>query len=225
MANEQRRIIGDDVGLYKGEIGTVLKSTGDTIPANQLVKIVAVGTKFANLLAGDYFIHTVGAGIVLAGADSCYLVTQNKMADITSATIDISNDKIDTTALADAFKVARSGKSDLTGTVEFVYIKGITDDTTALTGTGLLSAFFRTATIAANGTASVTTKSNTPWLLVLWLDETDTVVGNHKLLIVLQVEFESFTLGGSMGNAQTTSAPFHIVGGSPTTVYKVVNAV
>ena len=217
---EQRRIIGDDVGLYDA---TPSGSTITTSLAKDiLVKIMVKGTgsAFGDLVVGDYFIHRKATPITMVDTDAYQVVTQVKMSDITSATIDISVDKVDTTALADAFKVARNGKSDLTGTVEFIYIKGVTD----LPNTGILSSFFRSVAITASGVATVTAKRTTPYLLALWLDETDDVSGNHRILMVLQVEFESYTLGGSMGSAQTTSAPFHIVGGSPTTIYKIANA-
>jgi len=180
------------------------------------------GSIFGELIVGDYYIHKKGSSIPVVLGDTYYPLassTYNRMADITSATVDISVDKIDTTTGADAFKVARSGKSDLTGTIEFVYIKGITDDTS----TGLLDAFFRVASVDASGVATVVGKRGLPYIIAMWLDSTDEISGNHQLLLVLTVEFESFTLGGSMGNAQTTSAPFHIVGGFTPTIYKVIN--
>jgi len=194
-----------------------------TLGASQATVVQTYASKFGELIVGDYFTHNKATPITIATNDTYYPMATgkyNKMMDLSSVTIDISQSKIDTTALADAFMTARNGKKDLTGTVEFVFIKGITDDPDS----GTMNSFFRIAKITSAGIATVTPVRTSPYLIVAWLDSVDATSGNDKEFIVLTVEFESFTLGGSMGSVQTTSAPFHITGGFTPTIYKIANA-
>ena len=224
MANEQRRLIAEDVSVYRGEFDTTAIATA--LDKGELVQIAtkaSSASKFGDLVVGDYFIHNNATAITMTAGDTYYPLAvdgYNQMMDLTSATIEITAEKIDTTALADAFRVARSGKRDLTGTAEMVYIKGITDDPDA----GVMNSFFRIAKITNAGVATVTPVKTSPYLLVLWIDSNDDVAGNDRVFIVLKVEFESFSIGGAMGNAQMSTAPFHIVGGFTPTIYKIANA-
>jgi D-tyrosyl-tRNA(Tyr) deacylase len=130
----ERRLVGDDGAIYnlKSTTAVVGTATSGVIPAKTLVKIVAVGTfaPFVAIGAGGYYYSPIETGATTANPLEAAswisfglsnTTNNDQMLDIVSASLDVSVAVIEVTALADRFKVKRSGKKDATGSASFLF--------------------------------------------------------------------------------------------------------
>jgi hypothetical protein len=217
---EEKRLIGEDAKLMRGTLGTV-SAVAAPIAADTWVQIVTKGTfaSWTDLEVGDLWYNNTGSAATPTGATYQVLALED-MLDLSGWALEVTADKIETTVIADGFKKYRNGKKDASGSADFVFIKGITD----VAASGIMDSFFKIVDIADTGVATVTPVNTTPYYILGYLDYTDTVVGNHKLATLMQVEFEGFPLNFKMGEASNVSVNFHLVGSIDPIIYRVENA-
>lgn len=223
---EEKRLIGEDGALFRGSLGTEVIGNGTlTIPANTLVMITSpladnVGSAFEGLDIGYFYYSPIlTAGADLPADTKWKVMTQNNMLDLAGWGLEVTADVVETTTLNDRFKKKRTAKLSADGSATIVFVKGITDDVL----TGVMTAFYEVVTIDNTGVATLTPVSTEPFWIIGWLDNKDSVAGNHKLFTVFQAEFENFPLNVKMGETQGFDTSFHLVGATDPVIYRVQN--
>jgi hypothetical protein len=216
MANG-KRLIGDDGKLVRCAIGAA--TSGSITSGWWKIKAKAtVASKFGALLVDDFYYAP--AVVSLTYGDQAYATTLTDLTDLSGWSLELSADEVETTVLIDTYKKYRKGKLDANGTATFTFIRGVTDDVTD----GLAKYFFKTATIAADGTVSnVTNRSDDSLVLIGYIDN-DTTAGESFLATAFEVEFFNFSFPMNSSEAVSFEVPFRLVGDTDPILYKVTNA-
>lgn len=220
-----KRLIGEDGALFRGTLGATVTGDGSTqsIAAETLVQVTSsltanIGSAFEGLPAGYFYyspIATLAADLIVG--TTWKVMTVGNMLDVAGWMLEASADIVETTVLNDNFKKKRTAKLDATGSVDLVFIKGITD----VAGSGILDSFYDVVAIAADGTATLSPKTSESIWLMGWLDNKDSETGENLLFTVMEVEFENFPLNVKMGEPDGFTANFHLVGATDPVIYKV----
>lgn len=224
--SEERRLIGEDGSLFRGTLGTEVVGNGTlTITAKTLVYITSdlaanAGSAFEGLDTGYFYYSPIlTAGADLPAGAKWKVMSQANSLDLAGWSLEANGDVIETTVLADKFKKKRRGKLDATGNATISFIKGITD----IAATGFMNSFYDIVTISNTGVATLSPVSSEPFWVVGWLDDKDSVSGNHKLFTVFQAEFDNWPINVKMGEAQGFDTTFHLAGATDPVLYRVQN--
>jgi hypothetical protein len=134
-----QRLVGDDGLIKKAAFGAKITGAGTTpLPVGTyMVLAVAVATTLpdpagtgGDIAPGDILVIRTGDSVTPAVGDNLVTLTLTTIMDVSSWTMEFSKEEIDVTVLADAVKKYRSGKADMSGTLEGVFVMGTTDEPT-----------------------------------------------------------------------------------------------
>lgn len=226
MAKE--RLVGSDGKLVTVLLGTAL--VGDGI---QTLDELAGGAAASGAGEGWYEIATIsdGTSIFPAGLsvgdlwwddgtalldsgstadDSVKPLDETVQADITSFNLDVSRSEIDVTVLEDDVMRYRSGKIDMTGSMEGITILGVTDN-----DGWIVNNFLRVIEQAAAGTVTVKEIDDAE-IYIKGVLQKDMTSGEKDSFFWAKINILSSSLGASGENAQTFSASYRIAPGDPT---------
>lgn len=220
MSSVNKRLIGEDGYLARGALGVeVVGNAVLTIAKNTWVQITGKagsGSTFGGLAVGDFYISPV-IETPVAG-DKWKVLTEEKLLDGVGWSLELSADEIDVTVNNDSVKKYRRGKADANGSVNFLYIVGITDAPGALA-----NKFFDICEIDETGVATVTPSNTASLYLVGYLNKGDAtnINDNQMIATIMEVEFFSFSLPSKMGEAGNMDVPFRLSGALNPIIYKV----
>jgi hypothetical protein len=169
------------------------------------------------LSAGDLFWDD-GTTVLATGTssdDSVKKLIETEKADIQSFNLEFSRAEIDVTTLSDDTKRYRSGKTDMSGSLEGLTTIGVTD------GAGYITdSFIRIISQASDGSVTVTEIDDDP-LYIKGVVQGDTSAGETEAFVWAKVTILSYTLNAGGEDAQSFSSNFRIAPGNPEpTFYK-----
>jgi len=209
------RLTGADASFFKATVATNATVSGSMV-AGSFYKIATISgtTVFpTGYAAGDIFIGDAAKSFTVG--NSAYLLTSTQAMDASSFKIDFKADEIEVTTLADGNKKYRKGKNDVSGTVE-----GINFISEMSKAGSFLNRFLRTASAtAANVVATLNPVVATDLFGVFYLND-DTTTGEVQTFMVTQIEFLGYTLGASVGDAQSWSSDIRLIGNDPIVYFK-----
>ena len=196
----------------------------DTIPAGT---VVYQASKFAAVSVGEFFYNPSASTLALNAGDTYYPCTLVPIMDLAGWSLDLQADETETTVLADTIKKYRQGRSDASGTLDMVFMKGETDMPNTATQFGPANSFFASVDIANTGVASVITPRNTSATYVLgYLDQdasTNTSAGYAGPLVTLfQVQLMSFALSFKKSDVVMVSPKFRLSGATNPALYRII---
>ena len=207
-------------------------------PAQNLVPVaIPAGTvaftssKFGALNVGDFFFNPGAGTLALTSGDSYYPVTLVPIMDVAGFSLDLTSDETEVTVLSDTFKKYRQGRSDASGQLEMVFMKGETDKPTSSTQLGAANAFFDVMDIANTGVATKTVRNTTPVWILGYLDKdastnttltasTDTATG--LLVTLFQIQMLSFSLDFKKSDVVMVSPKFRLTGSLNPSMYRII---
>jgi len=219
MAKE--RLVGSD-----GKLSTITfdtAATGDgTDDLNDLTastegglyKIVAIGdpTGFATgYSVGDIFYDD--GTLVLETGDEVQFLIESEQADVTSFNLEINKAEIDVTVLSDNQRRYRTGKTDMTGSMEGITTLGETDS-----AGWVINNFLRVLDQASDGSVTVNSVDDSPIFIKGTLQK-DTSTGETEAFFFAEVVLLGSSLGASGEDAQSFSSNFRIAAGSTEPTY------
>ena len=131
------RFVGDDGFVQKATFGAEILGDGVTpLPVGSYLVIKVAGTSgFPSTgLGGDAIsagdILTVESGITITPNtdDNVVTLTLSDLCDLSSWAMEFTKEEIEVTTLCDNVKIYRNGKADMSGTVNGLFVAGISDD-------------------------------------------------------------------------------------------------
>lgn len=220
---EIKRLIGDDAQIYTGDIDTT--------------ELVGDGTKTLDELTGGALGDGNGAGfyLICAKATSSFFPTKlllgemypalgsevlaigdtvkrlilSQLADCGGWSLDITQDKVDTTVLADNFKKARPGKKDASGTCKQLFIQGITDE-----DDGMIDRTIKTFRRTRDGSVTVSEALNKSMYMLGYVNKAQSA-GERESYVFAQIYMYGMKLGADSGSAQSYDSNFSLTGRDP----------
>ena len=226
-----KRLIGTDGSLVKlfTDTTVVVNALGTVLPRTwyQLsVKGVTPDAKLANLAVGDYYFNPNNTPLTLTAATTTVLnqVKIIPLMDVSGWSLDLTADETETTVLADLFKKYRQGRSDASGNLELVFMKGETDNSRVDAATGGAfgagNAFLNEITVDATGQSTVyATKRTDPVQLLAYLDQ-DNSSGGITLAMILTIQLMSFSISFKKSDVVMVSPKFRLTGASNPVLYR-----
>lgn len=223
---DKERLVGSDGKLVRVTLGTELTGDGtDTVDElagglaasgagegwYQITEISDGTTGFPEGLAVGDLWWSDGTDVLDAGTgsdDKVKPLTETEMTDISSFSIEISRNEIDVTPLGSTFTMYRSGKRDMSGSLEGITTLGKTDS-----DGWVINNFIRSISQASAGTVTVSEVDDAPIYLKGVLQK-DTSAGEKEAFIWAQVILLSTNLGASGEDAQSFSSSFRIAADS-----------
>ena len=210
MAKE--RLVGSDGKLVTVKLG----ASGDWTVAGWYVisEIADTGSAFAaGFEVGDPIY--LATDPELAATDEVQLMTENEQADITAFSLEISKAEIDVTTLSDEVRRYRTGKVDMTGSLEGI----ITLDETDAAG-WVINNFMKTIKQTAAATWTIAEADDSP-IYIKGVLQKDTSAGEKESFFWAKVNLLGANLGASGEDAQSFSSNFRIAPGDPDPVFYV----
>ena len=199
------RLVGSDALLTTCSFGTPV-TTGKATEGT-LYKIVAKSGNDvfpAGYEVGDFWI---GDGVATFSEDnSASVVTASTVAEVSSFSFDISADEIEVTVLADDQKKYRTGKKDVSGSIE-----GITFVTSLADGTSLANRFFKIVNYDGEGNSTLNPVNTDDLFIKAYLQKDDSE-GETLVYMLAQVQLTSYNLGASVADAQSFTANVRLIG-------------
>jgi hypothetical protein len=209
------RLTGADGSLFKATCAAVATTSG-TMTGGAFYKVATIsGTAVfpTGFAVGDIFLGDAAKSLTVG--NSAYLLTSVAAADVSSFKIDFKADEIDVTVLQDGVKKFRKGKSEVSGTVE-----GINFISEMSKVGSFLNRFVKTASAtSANVVAALNAQSATDLYGVFYLND-DTTTGEVQTFMVAQIDLFGYSLGASIGNAQSWSSGLRLNGNDPIIYFK-----
>lgn len=234
---DKTRLVGSDGKIVTVAYGTELNQaaagnddldellggeTGDGIGAGwyEITQISDDTSAFASGLAvGDLFWDD-GSMVLDDGltagtsGDKVKPLTETEMGDVQSFSLEISKAEIDVTVLSDTVKRYRSGKTDMTGSIEGITTIGTTD-----AAGYVLNNFLRTIKQASAGTVTVSAIDDSP-IYIKGVIQKDTSSGESEAFLWAKINLLSTRLGAGGEDAQSFTSNFRVAPGDPEpTVY------
>lgn len=210
MAKE--RLVGSDGKLVTVTLGTA----GDfSVPGWYVISAIAdTSSAFEDgFEVGDPIY--LASDPTLALTDEVQLMTETEQADITSFSLEVSRAEIDVTTLSDDVRRYRTGKVDMTGSLEGI----ITLDETDADG-WVINNFMKT--IKQTGAAAWTiTEANDDPIYIKGVLQKDTSSGEKESFFWAKINLLGANLGASGEDAQSFSSSFRIAPGNPDPVFYV----
>lgn len=210
MAKE--RLVGSDGKLVTVSLGTA----GDfTVPGWYVISAIAdTASAFeSGFEVGDPIY--LASDPTLALTDEVQLMTEVEQADVTSFNLDISKAEIDVTTLSDNVRRYRTGKVDMTGSLEGI----VTLDETDASG-WVINNFMKTIKQTAATTWTIAEVDDNP-IYIKGVLQKDTSSGEKEAFFWARVNLLGATLGASGEDAQSFSSSFRIAPGNPDPVFYV----
>jgi len=209
------RLTGADGSLFKATCAAVATTSG-TMTGGAFYKVATIsGTAVfpTGFAVGDIFLGDAAKS--LTPGNSAYLLTSVAAADVSSFKIEFKADEIDVTVLQDGVKKFRKGKSEVSGTVE-----GINFISEMSKVGSFLNRFVKTASAtSANVVAALNAQSATDLYGVFYLND-DTTTGEVQTFMVAQIDLFGYSLGASIGDAQSWSSGLRLNGNDPIIYFK-----
>lgn len=199
------RLVGSDALLTTCSFGTPV-TTGKSTKGT-LYKIVA---KSGNTVfpdgyeVGDFWIGDGTA--TFSETNSASVATASTVAEVSSFSFDISADEIEVTVLADDQKKYRTGKKDVSGSIE-----GITFVTSLANGTSLANRFFKIVNYDGAGSSTLNPVNTDDLYIKAYLQKDDSE-GETLVYMLAQVQLTSYNLGASVADAQSFTANVRLIG-------------
>lgn len=182
----------------------------------EITQIADAGTAFpAALAVGDLFwddgTMVLDDGTAVTGQpDKAKLLVETVKADITNFGLEINRAEIDVTTLSDDVKRYRSGKTDMTGSMEGITTLGTTD-----AAGYIINNFIRIVSQAAAGTVTVSAIDDSPIYIKGVIQSDTSTAGEQEAFIWARVNILSTSLGASGEDAQSFTSSFRIAPGDP----------
>lgn len=220
---EIKRLIGDDAQIYTGDISPEIITGNGAITLDEFAGGVA-GDKSG---AGFYLIETKAVDSffptemkegemypalgteMLATGDEVRKLNLQQLADCGGWSLDISQDKVDTTVLADEFKKARPGKKDASGTCKQLFIQGITDE-----DDGMIDRTIKTFRRDKDGNVTISEALNKSMYMAGYINKAQSG-GERESYIFAQIYMYGMKLGADSGSAQSYDSNFSLTGTDP----------
>jgi hypothetical protein len=204
---------GDDLDTLQGD-GTTGSGAGwyEVVSRSDGTSALAAG-----LSAGDLFWDD-GSLVLDDGtgtADSVRFLTEKEQADVASFNLELSRAEIDVTTLSDGVRRYRTGKIDMTGSMEGMTTLGETD-----AGGWVINNFMRTVNQASAGTVTITEVDDDP-IFIKGVLQKDVASGEKEAFFWAKINVLSSSLGARGEDAQSFSANFRIAPGDPEPTYYV----
>lgn len=199
------RLVGSDALLTTCSFGTPLDD--GTATKGKLYKIVAKSgtTVFpAGYEVGDFWIGDGTA--TFSETNSASVATDTTVAEVSSFSFDISADEIEVTVLADDQKKYRTGKKDVSGSIE-----GITFVTSLADGTSIANRFFKIVNYDGKGSSTLNPVDTGDLFIKAYLQKDDSE-GETLVYMLAQVQLTSYNLGASVADAQSFTANVRLIG-------------
>lgn len=220
---EIKRLIGDDAQIYTGDVShEVIKGDGE-----KTLDELLGGTAGDQTGAGFYLIETKAASSffpakmkegemypalgteVLNAGDEVKKLNLTQLADCGGWSLDISQDKVDVTVLADEFKKARPGKKDASGTCKQLFIQGITDE-----DDGMIDRTIKTFRRDKDGNVTISEALNKSMYMIGYINKAKSG-GERESYIFAQIYMYGMKLGADSGSAQSYDSNFSLTGADP----------
>lgn len=201
---ENKRLVGADGKLLTGIFGADL-IVGEVLVAGTWYKVIGVenaGSALPLGVAEGYLFKATG-GEELVGADIVQEFESVSMCDIQTWSLEFSKAEIEVTTMCDSQKAYRTGKTDVTGSIEGVMTMDITDGTN-----GFLNQFV-TIVHQDAGTYTIEVAEDGEMYVMLYVDSTD-VVGEKEAFYFCPVSVNGFSASAGGEDAQTFSSPFRV---------------
>lgn len=199
------RLVGSDALLTTCSFGKPVE-TG-TATKGTLYKIVAKSgnTVFPDgYIVGDFWIGDGTA--TFTETNSASVVTEATVAEVSSFSFDISADEIEVTVLADDQKKYRTGKKDVSGSIE-----GITFVTSLANGTSLANRFFKIVNYDGEGESTLNPVNTGDLFIKAYLQKDDSE-GETLVYLLAQIQLTSYNLGAAVADAQSFTANVRLIG-------------
>jgi len=225
MAKE--RLVGSDGKLvtvtYDDEVTgdasddlDTLQGDGDEFSGQGWYEVTAIGgtsALAAGLSVGDLFWDD--GSLVLGTDDKAKFLIENEQADVMSFNLEVSKAEIDVTVLSDDVRRFRTGKVDMSGSIEGLTTLGETDK-----AGWVLNNFMKTIEQASTGTVTVTAIDDSP-IYIKGVLQKDASSGEKEAFFWARINLLSSSLGASGEDAQNFSTSFRIAPGNPDPTYYV----
>ena len=153
--------------------------------------------------------------LVLATGDEVSLLTETEQADVTSFNLEVSKAEIDVTTLSDGVRRYRTGKIDMTGSLEGITTIGKTDSSG-----WVINNFMPVIEQASAGTVTVSSIDDSP-IFIKGVLQKDTDSGEKEAFFWAKINLLGASLGASGEDAQSFSSSFRIAPGDPEPTYYV----
>lgn len=221
MAKE--RLVGSDGKLVTVTYDTEVTGDGtddlDTLSASDdggWYEVTAIGGSTgldSGLSVGELFWDD--GTLVMETGDKVKYLMENEQADVTSFNLELSKAEIDVTTLSDGVRRYRTGKIDMTGSME-----GITTiDQTDAAG-WVINNFMKVVSQASAGTVTVSEVDDSP-IYIKGVLQKDDNTGEKEAFFWAKINILSSSLGASGEDAQSFSSNFRIATGTPDPTYYV----
>lgn len=218
---DKERLVGSDGKLVMVSIGTAYTGDGtqtlDELAGGSAASGVGEGWyKVSSIASPTAFDEALSVGdllwddgsLVLETDDEAAPLSETEMTDITSFSIEISRSEIDVTPLGSTFTMYRSGKRDMSGSLEGITTIGKTN-----APGWVVNNFIRTIEQAATGGITVTAVDDAP-IYIKGVVQKDTSSGEKEAFVWAQVILLSTELGASGEDAQSFSSSLRIAADS-----------
>jgi hypothetical protein len=187
----------------------------------EITAIGATSTVFdTDLQVGDLFWDDGSLVLDYTGAsdlDKAKKLIETEQADVTSFNLEVSKAEIDVTTLADGVRRYRTGKIDMTGSMEGITTLGETDS-----AGWVINNFMKVVSQSSAGATSVTvTEVDDSPIYIKGVLQKDTSGGEKEAFFWAKINLLGSSLGASGEDAQSFSSSFRIAPGDPEPTYYV----
>lgn len=206
-----QKFTGDDGFIKKAAFSTEIPGDGSTalpVPGTYLVTGVAGTSAFPApalggdaMAIGDILQLKTGDAVTPAVNDDVVTLTLTDQCDISSWTMEFTKEEIDVTTLCDIVKKYRTGKADMSGSLNGIFTAGISDATD-----GQLRQFIRIA--KQDGDVSFDSFSQQESVLLGFFYVNNDLNIADEMCVVAPYQMFGNGLGGEMGSSQSFAAPF-----------------
>lgn len=228
--HEMKRLIGDDAQIFTGNISAYeLAGDGEKTLDELIAACDEALEEDPNMTGTGFYLITAKAKTasffplkmnvdemypalgteVLAAGDKVKRLNLSQLGDCAGWTMDINQDKVDTTVLADEYKKARPGKKDASGTLKQLFIQGITDEED-----GMVDRTLKTFRRDANGNVTVSESLNRSLYMQGYINKAQ-CPGERDSFVFAQIYMYGMKLGADSGSAQSYDSNFSLTGKDP----------
>ena len=202
--SERKRLVGKDGKVYRGVKGTEITGNGTTtLEKGKFYVATAIAE------TGSGFPQGVVKGRIFVGNgtsaptenDKYFELTLISQCDVTSASVEFTNDEIDVTTLCDEIRRYRSGFTDASGSIEGITTLDLTEST--------ISKFVSVQKQDAQGAITVIEKNDDVLILALELNKVDNSDADRAIFFTPAV-LNGYNLEVAIDDAQTFTSDFRI---------------
>ena len=202
--SERKRLVGKDGKVYRGVKGTEITGNGTTtLEKGKFYVATAIAE------TGSGFPQGVVKGRIFVGNgtsaptenDKYFELTLISQCDVTSASVEFTNDEIDVTTLCDEIRKYRSGFTDASGSIEGITTLDLTEST--------ISKFVSVQKQDAQGAITVIEKNDDVLILALELNKVDNSDADRAIFFTPAV-LNGYNLEVAIDDAQTFTSDFRI---------------